>query len=293
MVPTLGAPQAHLLQQELRGRQPAELFVAGAQMVLNDSVVLDENTTGQDPSLEFGDHETGSRPEPFEEPPKIVAAEEIVLPRPLAPHRLVVQPDETVQLAQLDVFGNGDPGTPSLRYLYKGPDSLLDAAEICAAGDVDFRLRFVGGGRYLETLRQDAARRGLGERVFFLGQLPAGETVRAVLDEADLFVLPSRSEGLPRAMIEAMARGLPCIGTRVGGVPELLSPNDLVPPSDAKGLASKIIEVSRKPQRLVEMSVRNLSQAQSYRDEVLRERRTRYYARLREVTERWLVRHVS
>ncbi len=94
-------------------------------------------------------------------------------------------------------------------------------------------------------------------------------------------------------MIEAMARGLPCIGTRVGGVPELLSPNDLVPPSDAKGLASKIIEVSRKPQRLVEMSVRNLSQAQSYRDEVLRERRTRYYARLREVTERWLVRHVS
>ena len=181
----------------------------------------------------------------------------------------------------------------SLQYLYKGPDSLLDAAEICAARNVDFRLRFVGGGRYLDTLRQDAARRGLGERVFFLGQLPAGEPVGAVLDEADLFVLPSRSEGLPRAMIEAMARGLPCIGTRVGGVPELLSPNDLVPPSDAKGLASKIIEVSRKPQRLIEMSVRNLSRAQSYREEALRERRTQYYARLREVTERWLDRHVS
>ena len=181
----------------------------------------------------------------------------------------------------------------SLQYLYKGPDVLLEAAAICASRNLDFRLRFVGGGRYVETLQQDAARRGLGERVRFLGQLPAGEVVRAVLDEADLFVLPSRSEGLPRAMIEAMARGLPCIGTRVGGVPELLLAEDLVPAGDAEALASKIIEVFRAPQRLAEMSARNLSQAQAYREEVLRERRTQYYSRLREVTERWLDRYVS
>ena len=114
-----------------------------------------------------------------------------------------------------------------------------------------------------------------------------------MLDEADLFVLPSRSEGLPRAMIEAMARGLPCIGTRVGGVPELLLAEDLVAAGDAEALASKIIEVFHEPQRLAEMSARNLSQAQAYRDEVLRERRTQYYSRLREVTERWLDRYVS
>ena len=181
----------------------------------------------------------------------------------------------------------------SLQYLYKGPDVLLEAAAICASRNLDFRLRFVGGGRYVETLQQDAARRRLGERVLFLGQLPAGEVVRAVVDEADLFVLPSRSEGLPRAMIEAMARGLPCIGTRVGGVPELLLAEDLVPASDAEALASKIIEVFHEPQRLTEMSARNLSQAQAYREEVLRERRTQYYSRLREVTERWLDRYVS
>ncbi len=181
----------------------------------------------------------------------------------------------------------------SLQYLYKGPDVLLEAAAICASRNLGFRLRFVGGGRYVETLKQDAARRGLGKCVLFLGQLPAGEVVRAVLDEADLFVLPSRSEGLPRAMIEAMARGLPCIGTRVGGVPELLLAEDLVPAGDAEALASKIIEVFRAPQRLAEMSARNLSQAQAYREEVLRERRTQYYSRLREVTERWLDRYVS
>ena len=181
----------------------------------------------------------------------------------------------------------------SLQYLYKGPDVLLEAAAICASRNLDFRLRFVGGGRYIATLKQDAARRGLGERVLFLGQLPAGGVLRAVLDEADLFVLPSRSEGLPRAMIEAMARGLPCIGTRVGGVPELLLAEDLVAAGDAEALASKIIEVFHEPQRLAEMSARNLSQAQAYREEVLRERRTQYYSRLREVTERWLDRYVS
>ena len=58
-------------------------------------------------------------------------------------------------------------------------------------------------------------------------------------------------------------------------------------------LASKIIEVFHEPQRLAKMSARNLSQAQAYREEVLRERRTQYYSRLREVTERWLDRYVS
>ena len=165
---------------------------------------------------------------------------------------------------------------------------LLEAAAICASRHLDFRLRFVGGGRYVDTLKQDVSRRRLSDRVLFMGQLPAGEPIRTVLDEADLFILPSRSEGLPRAMIEAMARGLPCIGTQVGGIPELLSPEDLVPPGDAQALALKIIEVSGQPRRLAQMSAANLSQAQAYCEEALRDRRTQFYSRLREVTQRWL-----
>ena len=181
----------------------------------------------------------------------------------------------------------------SFQFLYKGPDLLVEALELCASRDLAFRLRFVGAGRYVEELRQKARRNGLQDRVQFVGQVPSAEAVRAVLDEADLFVLPSRSEGLPRAMIEAMARGLPCIGAKVGGIPELLAPEDLVRVNDVNDLAGKISEVLRSPRRLAQMSARNLDRARSYHEDVLRERRNRYYTHLRETTERWLCKHVS
>lgn len=76
-----------------------------------------------------------------------------------------------------------------------------------------------------------AGRLGVADRVTFVGTVPAGAAVRAHLDAADLVVVPSRTEGLPRALIEAMARGLPAVGTTVGGIPELLADVDLVPPT--------------------------------------------------------------
>jgi len=59
---------------------------------------------------------------------------------------------------------------------------------------------------------------------------------------------------MPRAMIEAMARGLPCIGSAVGGIPELLSSEDLVSRGDAGALALKIMEVVSQPDRMTRMS---------------------------------------
>src|SRR5690606_2722669 len=116
-------------------------------------------------------------------------------------------------------------------------------------------------------------------------QLSSGQAVRDELDQADLFVLASRTEGLPRAVIEAMARGLPCIGTSVGGIPELLPTEDLVPPGDADTLARKISEVSRSPERMAAMSRRNLKKAADYRDDVLRQRRNAFYEIVKERTE--------
>ncbi|HEY9662952.1 MAG TPA: glycosyltransferase, partial [Allocoleopsis sp.] len=86
----------------------------------------------------------------------------------------------------------------------------------------------------------------------------------------------------------AMARGLPCIGSRVGGIPELLSVDDLVPPNDAPALANKISEVLIDPVRLATMSARSCEQAKQYKREVLRDRRITFYRYLREATEAWL-----
>ena len=122
----------------------------------------------------------------------------------------------------------------------------------------------------------------------FLGQLPAGAAIRAQLDQADLFVLPSYQEGLPRAMIEAMARALPCIGSNVGGIPELLSAENMVLPGDVTALANKIREVVTDPQRMEQMSIRNLEKAKEYREDILHARRVAFYHQVREKTEAWL-----
>jgi glycosyltransferase involved in cell wall biosynthesis len=126
------------------------------------------------------------------------------------------------------------------------------------------------------------------DRITFTGALPAGPAVRGQLDLADLFVMPSRTEGLPRAMVEAMARGLPCIGSSVGGIPELLAQEDLVPPGDADALARKIAEVAGDPHRLAAMSARNLAKAKLYSGSALAERRMAFYRHVREATEKWL-----
>jgi len=176
----------------------------------------------------------------------------------------------------------------TLAQLYKAPDVLIDAVATCVQSGLNVKLVLVGDGKHRSELEARSQARGIADRVCFLGQLTAGDAVRAQLDKAEVFILPSRQEGLPRAMIEAMARSLPCIGSTVGGIPELLPPEDMVPPGDATALANKIREVVTNPERMTRMSARNLEKAKDYRDEVLEERRNQFYRYVREMTEKWL-----
>jgi glycosyltransferase involved in cell wall biosynthesis len=175
----------------------------------------------------------------------------------------------------------------TLAQLYKAPDVLIKATAQCIRKGLDLRLSLVGDGKFRPALEQQAAEAGLGGRVRFLGQLPAGERVRAELDRADVFVLPSRHEGLPRAIVEAMARGLPCIASTVGGIPELLPESDMVPPGDTAALARKIREVIESPERMAAMSARNLQKAGEYMEAALAGRRTSFYQALKERTDAW------
>lgn len=181
----------------------------------------------------------------------------------------------------------------SLEQLYKAPDILIDALAVLTKEGFDLRLIFLGDGRYRRALEKRAGAAGLGGRVFFLGYVPAGDAVRAQVDKADLFLLPSKTEGLPRALIEAMARALPCVGSTAGGIPELLPDEDMVPPGDAATLARKIREVVTDPGRMARMSARNLSKAREYREDILDERRRAFYEHLRRSTEAWLAQQGS
>jgi glycosyltransferase involved in cell wall biosynthesis len=178
----------------------------------------------------------------------------------------------------------------SLAQLYKAPDVLIDAVATCIGQGLDIRLRIVGDGKHRPELEARATTLGVQDRVAFRGHLATAEHVRQELDWADVFVLPSKTEGLPRAMIEAMARGLPCIGSTVGGIPELLPTTDMVPPGHVPALARKICEVITTPERMPQMSSRNLVKAREFSPDVLRPRRISHYEHLRSATSRWLER---
>jgi glycosyltransferase involved in cell wall biosynthesis len=169
----------------------------------------------------------------------------------------------------------------SLEQMYKGTDVLIDAVADCVRGGLDLSLTVVGDGRHRSELEARAKAAGLNGHAAFIGSIAAGDAVRAQLDSADVFVLPSRTEGMPRALLEAFARGLPCIASRVGAIPELLPEEDLVPPGDARALAAKLREILSDRERLGRMAERNLAEARKYREAALAPQRDRFYRALK------------
>lgn len=169
----------------------------------------------------------------------------------------------------------------SMAQHYKGHAVLLEAFAACIRGGLSAELDLIGDGPLRGELVGLTRALGLAGHVRFRGCLPGGDPIRAALDEADLFLLPSLTEGLPRVVIEAMARGLPCIASDVGGVGELLEAADMFPPGDADALAAAILQVLSEPSRLARMAARGLEVAREYRADVLTGRRIELYRELR------------
>lgn len=176
----------------------------------------------------------------------------------------------------------------TLAQLYKAPHILIDAVGACVKEGLNLQLLMVGDGKHRSELEARANALGLADKVVFLGQLKVGPQVCEQLDKADLFILPSYQEGMPRALLEAMARSLPCVVSTVGGMPELLPEEDMVPPGDAPALAEKLRDVLLDPKRLSRMADRNLEKAKRYSDQVLHNKRVAFYQHVRNVTETWL-----
>jgi glycosyltransferase involved in cell wall biosynthesis len=127
---------------------------------------------------------------------------------------------------------------------------LLEALAQLRQEGADFECELVGDGPWLETTRALAAKLGLADRVSFLGTRPP-EEVRELLAGADVFVLASIWEGLPGSVLEAMAAGLPVVGTKVNGIREIVMPGDtglLVPPDDADALADALGTLLSEPE---------------------------------------------
>lgn len=173
----------------------------------------------------------------------------------------------------------------SLELLRKAPDVLIEACSKLNLKKPNFQLNMVGGGRHQKELEDLAQRLGVRDKINFLGMVPSGDPIREILDQSDIFILPSRSEGLPRAMIEAMARALPSIGSDIGVIKELIPDEDTARVGDAEHLAQRMEEFMSSNSLLTQKSQRNLEESKKYRSDILEQRRTKMYTFLKEAIE--------
>jgi len=111
----------------------------------------------------------------------------------------------------------------------------------------DAHFDLIGAGPERDRLRARAAASGIAHAVTFAGHC---DDIAARLADADVFVLPSRSEAFPNAVLEAMAAGLPIVASAVGGILELIEDGRtglLVPPGDAAALSDRLCRVIAEP----------------------------------------------
>jgi glycosyltransferase involved in cell wall biosynthesis len=126
----------------------------------------------------------------------------------------------------------------------KGVGDLLDALARPDVRALDWRLVIAGSGE-IDSHRRQAEQLGIADHVDFLGWVNL-ERIRSLMRTADIFALPSYQEGLPMAIIEAMANALPVVTTPVGSIPDMIRDGDtglLVPPGDVVALSDAFLRL--------------------------------------------------
>jgi len=169
----------------------------------------------------------------------------------------------------------------SLRTRYKGVHTAIDAVARLVHEGADIELRVLGSGDPKALLFR-AQQHHIQDRVFFDGTLPTGSAVYRWLDQLDIYAQPSFTEGLPRALIEAMSRGLPAVASDVGGIPELLENQHLFPAGDSCALAERLNFFIFSHSRRACAGRLNIKKSQKYLGNVLDIRRTKFLLALKE-----------
>lgn len=129
----------------------------------------------------------------------------------------------------------------------KGHEFLIEAMSMVAKEDTSAVAGICGAGQLHNQLQAQIETLNLQDKVRLLGQW---DSIHDILAAADVFVLPSRWEGLPMALLEGMMAGLPVIATRVEGVDEVVQPGEhglLVPLESPAELAQAILQLLRSP----------------------------------------------
>lgn len=164
----------------------------------------------------------------------------------------------------------------------KGHNEILQALCILKKRDVQVNVIFIGPSynNGCEKLTEYAKELGVANQVKFVGRV-SREELSQHLDQSDLYVMPTKAEGLPRVIIEAMAKGMPCITTPVSGNPELINSHYLVDYDNVHLLADRIEELVSDRCKYETESARNFMNSQKYEASILEKRRDAFYTQLK------------
>ncbi|WP_379865411.1 glycosyltransferase [Marinobacter sp. M5B] len=161
---------------------------------------------------------------------------------------------------------------------YKGVDVAVRSVAYLRSLGLDVSLRILGAGDS-SSYRLLCRELSVDEYVDFCGPLPNGRPVLEWLEKVDIYIQPSRTEGLPRSLVEAMSQGKPCFGANVGGIPELLSDSYIHRVGDPEDLGNKIIAALRR-NHLKSFDVINYESSLQFAYDKVSERRYEFFKRL-------------
>lgn len=172
-------------------------------------------------------------------------------------------------LSNKTIYHIGIIGSPDVAV--KGVGDAIAAIELVRDSGLDIHFHVLGN--HCKYVKKNPL---LPKWVHFDGSLPSNQVIDW-LDKLDLYLQPSYAEGLPRALIEAMSRGLPCVASSVGGIPELLGSAFLINPGDIASLRNAINELLTDKYMYDNASLSSLDTAKRYVHSVLNDKRIKFY----------------
>lgn len=199
------------------------------------------------------------------------------------PDAVIPATPEEVLEARLRRIEAGFAGRPvrfgliaSLYVGYKGHGTAIRALASIKHLIPDFRLCFLGDGdpARWQRLADDC---GIGPQLEICGTLPGGAPIMQWLDNIDVFLMPSLQETLGRALLEAMSRGCPALGSRETAIPEQLGDDCLHRGRDHRELAALIRFLLDHPRYMQLCAIENFHRARKYSEEIIASRREAFW----------------
>lgn len=175
--------------------------------------------------------------------------------------------------------------TGSLSGENKGQRTVIEILERLIQNGFNCEVHFIGDGDNRATFEQLAKDKKLENRIFFHGQISNFNEIKNIYSKAHLFLFPSISEGLPRALIEAMANSLPCLAYDVGGINELLPLQCLSKLNDKEGLYSKTEKMITNREYREAQAIHNYFTSKDYEITNLNSIRDEFYKQFKKMCE--------